>query len=146
MPQSSMIGMLLQNQENYSVVKSNRIWLMQHDSFSWLIAGDDLQYIPSITKSAVYMNETLNQWINSLDDQKRELFVNTLFDVIKATNATTFHDLSADWQKRAVDALGAIRGIDDETRKFVYQTIRSLFALAIKNIRETRRSDTFVNS
>jgi hypothetical protein len=34
MPQSSMIGMLLQNQEMYSVVKSNRIWLMQHDPFS----------------------------------------------------------------------------------------------------------------
>jgi len=141
LPQSSIIGMLLQNQENYSVVKSNRVWFMQHDPFSWLVDGSDFQYVQSVKKSALYMNGTLNQWVNSFDDQQRELFVNTLFSVIKATNATTFYDLTGDWPKKAVAVLGAIRGIDDETRKFVYQTIRSLFVLAVKNIREIRRSE-----
>jgi len=141
LPQSSIIGMLLQHQEKYSVVKSNRIWFMQHDPFSWLIDGDDFQYISSITKSALYMNGTLNQWVNSFDDQKRELFVNTLFQIIQATNATTFYDLTGDWQKRAIAVLGAMKGIDDETRRFLFQTIRSLFVLAVKNIREIRKSE-----
>jgi len=136
LPQSSIIGMLLQHQEQYSVIKSNRIWFMQHDSFSWLVDGSDFQYVQSVKKSALYMNGTLNQWVNSFDDQKRELFVNTLFHIIQATNATTFYDLTGDWPKKAVAVLGAIRGIDDETRKFVFQTIRALFALAVKNIRE----------
>ena len=136
LPQSSIIGMLLQYQEDYSVVRSNRIWLMQHDSFSWLIEGNDFQYIPSITKSALYMNETLNQWVNSYDDQKRELFVNTLFQIIQATNATTFYDLMGDWPKRAVAVLGAMKDIDDETRRLLFEIIYSLFALAVKNIRE----------
>ncbi|PHJ38648.1 hypothetical protein P378_08955 [Desulforamulus profundi] len=82
------------------------------------------------------MNGTLNKWVNSFDDQKRELFVNTLFQIIQATNASTFYDLTGDWPKKAVAVLGAIRDIDDETRKFVFQTIRALFALAVKNIRE----------
>jgi hypothetical protein len=128
--------MLLQHQEQYSVVKSNRIWLMQHDSFAWLVDGSDFQYAQSVKKSALYMNGTLNQWVNSFDDQKRELFVDTLFHIIQATNATTFYDLTGDWPKKAVAVLGAIRGIDDETKKFVFQTIRALFALAVKNIRE----------
>ncbi len=142
LPQSSIIGMLLQHQEEYSVVKSNRIWLMQHDPFSWVIDGHDFQYIPAVTRSAIYMNGTLNQWLASLDDQKRELFVNTLFQVIQATEAETFYDLVGDWQKRAVAALGAVREIDEETRKFLFQTIRSLFILAVKNIRETGRQET----
>lgn len=141
-PQSSIIGMLLQNQEKYSVVKSNRIWLMQHNPFSWLIDDDDFEYTSSITKSAFYMNETLNQWVNSLDDQKRELFVNTLYNVIKATNAATFYDLTGDWQKRAYAVLGAMKEIDDETRRFMFQTIRSLFVLAVKSIGETRKPET----
>ncbi|HBM74621.1 MAG TPA: hypothetical protein DD429_03605, partial [Clostridiaceae bacterium] len=138
MPQSSIIGMLLQNQEEYSVVKSNRVWLMQHDPFSWLIENDDFQYIPSVTKSALYMNETLNQWVNSLDDQKRELFVNTLFQIIQATNATTFYDLTEDWQKRAIAVLDAIKGIDGETKVFIFETIKALFSLALKNIWDIR--------
>jgi len=139
LPQSSIIGMLLQNQENYSVIKSGRVWIMQHDPFSWLINGDDFEYIPSVTKSALYMNGTLNQWVNTFDDQKRELFVNTLFQIIQATNATTFYDLTGDWPKRAVAVLGAMKDMDDETKKFLFQTIRSLFVLAVKNIRGTRK-------
>ena len=136
LPQSSIIGMLLHHQEQYSVVKSNRIWFMQHDPFSWLIDGSDFQYLPSISKSATYMNGTLNQWVNLYDDQKRELFINTLFQILQATEATTFYDLTGDWLKRAVAALGAMRGIDEETRTFLLLTIRSLFVLAIKNMRE----------
>lgn len=142
MPQSSIIGMLLQNQEEYSVVKSNRVWLMQHDPFSWLIEDDDFQYIPSVTKSALYMNETLNQWVNSLDDQKRELFVNTLFQIIQATNATTFYDLTEDWQKRAIAVLDAIKGIDGETKVFIFETIKALFSLALKNIWDIRSENS----
>lgn len=135
LPQSSMIGMLLHHQEHYAVVKSSRIWLMQHDPFSWIIDGDDFEYLPSITKSAAYMNGTLNQWVDLFDDRKRELFVNTLFQVLQATEAVTLYDLSGDWPKRAMAILGAMRGIDNETRTFVFHTIRSLFALAVKNIR-----------
>ncbi|NPV89667.1 MAG: DUF2974 domain-containing protein [Firmicutes bacterium] len=138
LPQSSIIGMLLQHQEHYSVVKSNRLWFMQHDPFSWLIDGSDFQYMQSVKKSALYMNGTLNQWVNSFDDQKRELFVNTLFQIIQATSATTFYDLTGDWPKKAVAMLGAIKGIDDETKAFIFQTIRALFVLAVKNIREIR--------
>jgi hypothetical protein len=111
---------------------------MQHDPFSWLIDGNDFQYIPSITKSATYMNGTLNQWMNLFDDQKRELFVNTLFQLLQATEVTTFYDLTGDWPKRAIAVLGAMRGIDDETRAFLFQTIRSLFVLAVKNIRSLK--------
>lgn len=136
LPQSSIIGMLLHNQEQYSVVKSNRIWVMQHDPFSWLIDGDDFQYLPSISKSATYMNGTLDQWVNLYDEQKRELFINTLFQILQATEATTFYDLTGDWHKRAVAALDAMRGIDEETRTFLLQTIWSLFVLTIKNMRE----------
>lgn len=138
LPQSSIIGMLLQHQENYTVVKSNRIWFLQHDPFSWQIDGSDFQYAQSVNRNALYMNGTLTQWMNSYDDQKRKLFVNTLFDVIKATNATTVYDLTGDWPQKAVAVLGAIKGIDAETKAFVFQTIIALFGLAVKNIREIR--------
>lgn len=140
-PQSSIIGMLLQHQENYSVVKSNRIGILQHDPFSWRIEDNDFLYIPSITRSANHMNKTLNQWINSFDDQRRELFVNTLFQIIQATDARTVYDLTDDWKKRAGAVLDEMGGLDNETRRFLFKAIRSLFALSVKNIWETKPED-----
>jgi len=142
LPQSSVIGMLLQHQESYSVVKSNRIWIMQHDPFSWLVNGSDFQYVQTVRNSAMFMNETLNKWISSLDDKKRELFVDTLYQVVNATDAKTFYDLTGDWQKKAVAVLRAIKGIDEETRRFVLQTIGSLFVLAVKHLRDIRSGNS----
>lgn len=84
------------------------------------------------------MNKTLNNWISSIDDSKRELFVDTLYHVIKSSGATSFYDLTGDWFKKAVAILGAIKDIDDETRSFIFKTIGSLFVLAVKNLRVTR--------
>ena len=138
LPQSSIVGMLLQNQEDYHVVRSSQIWLLQHNPLTWGIEADDFQYVPSITRGATYRNRTLNQWMNSLDDQKREMFVSTLYQIIKATNAPTYFDLAGDWPRRAVSVLNAIKGVDDDTRKAMLQIISCLVTLAVKNIPEAK--------
>ncbi len=135
MPQSALIGMLLEHHEKYVVVKSKRIGVMQHDPFSWLVEGDDFQYQEDIDDMAVFANKTIQTWLESLDDEKRELFVDTLYSIIKATGAKTFYDLTEDWWDKALAALHAIRSIDEETRSFVLHTIHSLIIMAVRNLR-----------
>jgi len=138
LPQSSLVGMLLQNQENYHVVRSSQIWLLQHNPLTWVVEGEDFRYVPSLTKGAMYRSRTINQWANSVDDRKREMFVNTLYQIIQATNAPTFYDLAGDWPKRAVSVLNAMKDIDDDTRKALFRIISLLFTLAVKNLSEAR--------
>lgn len=134
LPQSSLIGMLLQQQENYLVVESNRFWIMQHDPFSWVVDNGNFCYLEKITDGAAYFNKNINQWVCSVSDEKRDLFITTLYSVIKASGAVTFNDLSEDRQKRATAVLGAVKGIDAETRRFVLGTIKSLAVLSVKNL------------
>ena len=47
-------------------------------------------------------------------------------------------NLTGDWPPKAVAVLDAIKDIDAETKAFVFQTIKALFVLAVKNIREIR--------
>jgi hypothetical protein len=51
---------------------------------------------------AVYANRTLRAWLESLDDENRELFVDTLYSIIIATGAKTFSDLTEGWWKNPV--------------------------------------------
>ena len=139
LPQSAMIGMLLQHSETYSVVKSNRIGLLQHDPFSWVVENGAFVPVEEVRSSAMFMDETINEWADSLDDRKRETFVNALYEVIKATDAKTIYDLTDRWYEKAVAALEAVRGMDEETRSFVFQTIGLLFRLAARNLRAIRR-------
>jgi hypothetical protein len=138
LPQSSIIGMLLYQKGQYDIVESNRYWISQHDPFSWEIEGDDFNYAERLTHSATYLNETLERWISSYSDEQRALFIDSIFEVIKATNATSLSDLSDSWRTKAIAALGALKGIDPTTRKFLRQTIGALFFLSMKNMRRRK--------
>ncbi len=135
LPQSSLVGMLLQQQEDYMVIKSNEFWIMQHDPFSWVIQNNEFQYLKGITKDAEYLNSIINQWLSSLDDEKRALFITTLFSVFESIGVVYFSDLTEDWHKKVAVAMQTLRGIDTQTGDFVFNTIRSLLALYVKNIR-----------
>lgn len=131
--------MLLQHQEDYVVVESKQFWIMQHDPFSWVINQGDFQYTQDITGGAEHINSAINQWLSSLNDEKRELFVTTLYNVIESTGVVNISDFTEAWYKKAVMIIETVRGIDTETKRFVFKTIRSLLALYVRNLRFTSR-------
>jgi len=134
LPQSSIVGMLLQTQESYVVIKSARSGIMQHDPFSWVIEDDDFNYVNNISNSSLNINKALNEWLANLSEEKREVFIDTLFHTINSTNAKTLGDLSEVHIKDFAKILRTFRSIDRETRKFVAQTIRDLIVLYVRNM------------
>jgi uncharacterized FlgJ-related protein len=126
--------MLLQTQESYVVIKSARSGIMQHDPFSWVIEGDDFNYVNNISNSSLNINKALNEWLANLSEEKREVFIDTLFHTINSTNAKTLGDLSEVHIKDFAKILRTFRSIDRETRKFVAQTIRDLIVLYVRNM------------
>ncbi len=134
LPQFSLIGMLLHHQEDYLVVESKQFRIMQHDPFSWIVENKDFKYAEGITSGAEHINLVINKWLTTLDDEKLELFISTLYNIIESTGVTDFNDLSEDWFKKATLALGAIKETDEETKDFVSKTLKSFLSLYIKNL------------
>lgn len=126
-PQNSLFGMLLEHQENFRVIESSRhSGIMQHDPFSWIVEKNDFHYLDQSPSHAFSLSRSLNRWLDSLDQQKRECFVETLFQVIQASGATTFAELRSSWQQRFPAMLLAAKNIDSETRNYVIKTLQSL--------------------
>ena len=51
-PKSSVVGMLLEHEEDYTVVDSSQQGLMQHDGFSWEVLGNHFVRLHSVTRQA----------------------------------------------------------------------------------------------
>lgn len=139
LPESSLVGMLLQHHEDYTVVKSNQRGIKQHDPFSWIIEDNHFSSGCEIKGGAKLRSKTLNEWLNTLSDEKRKLFTNSLFQVLEATEAETLNELSDEWQKSATAMLYALKNIDPETRKFVFQTISELAKMSVKNLIKSKK-------
>lgn len=132
-PQSSFVGMLLESQEKFRVVKSNRQSIMQHDPFSWEVKDFDLVPVASLTATATYLDATLSGWLGGISAEHRKRLVDLIFSFLDTQNVTSGDDVINDPKKYAKLAMRAVNKEEPETRQFVKQTIRALISLGIKN-------------
>lgn len=139
-PQTALVGMLLESYENYVVVKSRQLGIMQHDPFSWVVKNNDFVYLEQVDNISLYTNKVLDTWLASLSDEKRALFIDTLYNVIKSTGAKSFSDLTEDWWEKFPAALYTIRGLDEVTLRFVIQTIQSLIRISVRMLHSDIKS------
>jgi len=139
MPQSAVVGMLLENLGSCSIVESRSLGIMQHDPYSWSVDETDFIYTDKTTKSSQYLDTTVSQWLAEVSDDKRELFVDTMFSIISAGGAKTLAQFTSSWMNAAQKSLGEFRSIDPEVRKFLLQTFRRLITISMKNLKPVSR-------
>ena len=58
-PQSSVIGMLLEHEEPYIVIRSKTVGLLQHDPYSWEVMGANFVDGEEITETSQFVDATL---------------------------------------------------------------------------------------
>jgi hypothetical protein len=136
LPESSLIGMLLQHHDNYSVVKSSKRGIMQHEPFSWIVENDDFAYANQVKSGALHRNKTLNEWLNQLTDENLKRIVDVMFEVVKKTKADTLQEFAEDWRGSISAMLSAVRTIDPESKKFLLQAVNELARLSFRKTRE----------
>ena len=134
LPQSSVIGMMLEHRENFEIIKSNSLGLLQHDQFTWEIEGNNFIYIENLTKNARFTDKTLTDWLNNLSEEERERFVDSLYSVLSSNHLTSIDDFKADWQTAIPATLHALAQLDGDTKKFILHTLKKLASLGIKNV------------
>jgi hypothetical protein len=126
--------MMLEHRENFDIVKSNGLGLLQHDQFTWEIEGNHFIYIDHLTKNARFTDKTLTDWLHNLTEEERERFVDALYGVLSANTLTSIDDFKADWQTAIPATLHALSQLDGDTKKFILHTLKKLASLGIKNV------------
>ena len=129
LPTSSVVGMLLQNEERYEVVKSSAYGMMQHNAYTWQIEDGKLVRETDIEEKQKRMDKVLNEWIFALSEEERELFVDTFFGIIGKTGATTVFEFAQNWKNNLKICLRELRGIEPDTRKRIRQILKLLFEI-----------------
>lgn len=129
-PQTSIVGMLLEHEEEYTIVHSNQIGLLQHDVYSWDVIGTSFVYLDTVDKNSKRVDKTLKLWITDMNYEQREILIDTLFDVMSETNASTLKDLTDNWISNAGIILKALHNLDDENREVIHKALMLLLKSA----------------
>lgn len=145
-PQSSIIGRLLEHDEKYIVVKSNEKGIMQHDIYSWEVLGTKIVRSKEITKESQLVDNMLRNWLKNTTTEQRKNFVNILYELLISTEATKFSDLKTNKVKNVSNIINAYKNIDEEQKKEIKQMVNLLLSSAKNSFTNKAQKDNIKNT
>ncbi|MBR3839913.1 MAG: DUF2974 domain-containing protein [Erysipelotrichales bacterium] len=135
-PESSIIGLLLEHHEEHVVVKSNQVGLLQHDALTWEVLGTNFITIDKLSAESVIISQTVSNWLNEIDDERREKFVDTVYDVITKTGMSKLSDFNNVSLKQMNAFVKGITELDNESRNMIFEILKALtseYGRVVKN-------------
>lgn len=139
-PQTSVIGMLMEYHRRYQVVRSVNTGIMQHDLLSWQVYGPRFETLEEIDEVALTTRETLREWLEKTEPDQRAAFVDTTFDMIESTRATTVGELMGDKVRNLRTMISANREMDPESRKAFNRLVGLAVSLGFDKVLDRYRN------
>ena len=134
-PQSSVVGMLLEHEEDYVIVKSTAGGLLQHDGNTWEVIGGSFVHLDTVTEDSKLIDRKLKEWLDEMPPAGRERFIDTVYETIAATNAKTLTELTSD-KIKLVKAWGAL---DQTTKNFLLKFAAILIKHNALNMKKAKK-------
>ena len=132
LPQSSVVGMLLEHEEEFTVIHSRSIGLMQHDVYRWEIMGNGFVVEEETTDSSQFIDKALKQWLQNMPKDKREGFVETVFSILDDCDAVTLKELFSG--KNALTVMKNLTGMEAQDREMIQEGMHILHRSVRKNL------------
>ena len=125
-PDTSVIGLLLESDCLRRVVRSNASGLAQHDGFSW--EAGPTEFVPAqLTKTGAYLEKAVDTWVARQDDQTLRSLVDSIFTLFEATGEDTFHSMTTQKRRTAELMMTALRGLPKEKQRELLQATGQIF-------------------
>ena len=118
-PQDSLVGLMLESEVPYVIVKSNASGAMQHSAMTWEIEDGQFIKMEKLTKNSQLNDQTFKKWTESVSDEELELFWNVFFELLFSVGIDTVNDLYAQFMHYVQEFLKAAGNMDEEKRELL---------------------------
>ena len=133
-PQTSIIGMLMDYYEPYTVVHSTASGISQHDPMTWQIYGPQFVTQPNVDQTAKVTRDTLHNWLQNSTPEQRADFVDVLFQLVDTTKATRMSDLTGEKFRSLLTMVGNRKEVNPEARRVFNRLMAQAVTLGFGNV------------
>lgn len=133
-PEASVVGMLMEHEEEYQVVKSYEIALMQHEGLTWSVDGTKFETVETTDEFSNGIQSMLKSWLEKADYNERKVMVDTLFDIWEIGGIQTvldFKDVSVHGTTAMIKAAATL---PKEHREIITHLIKVWIAESKKTV------------
>lgn len=127
-PQSSVVGLLLDRVEEPIIIHSDALGIMQHDLHSWQVMGTHFVRRESLTADSVFLRDAVHRWLEAMDDSEKSQFVTELFGAVEAGQAKNTADLI---KPKSVYKFLRTLSSDEDSRRVIAAELQNLVRAAL---------------
>ena len=125
-PKSSLIGMIFETDDIYTVVKNKAAGILQHDPYNWIVRDIDFWYEDTLSKSAEVVNTAMAGWLKGLDKDARSRFIDCVFEVADACKDNDLVSIYLNPVKSIRQMLDGYDRMDEGERQFLKEVLSGL--------------------
>lgn len=127
LPQSSVVGVVLEHDKNYRYIRSTGDGAMQHDPFSWEVSVDRFVYLHDATPYSKRVGGGIRAWLSATTTEERHRFIETFYKMISVSGARTLKELRKEGIRAFARATKQFVTMDAQERR----EFRRLFHLLV---------------
>ncbi len=125
-PEESVIGVVMNEETERTVVKSSASGFRQHDPMTWQVLGTSFVEAGGQSGNSVFVDRTVHRWLDGLSEKERRGLTEAIFDGMEATGADTVSEV----KNQGIGAAGAFvknfLTMDSEKQKDVLESVGKL--------------------
>ncbi len=129
-PKDSLVGLILEHDENFTVIESTRRGLLQHDALSWEVQGASFVRADSLSKRGLRSDTVIRDRLDAMTREEKRTFVRLFFTVLESTGAKTLTDLRRTGLRAITSMLRTVAGLSREEQETGMYLLGKLFSSA----------------
>ena len=133
-PETSIVGMLLEHGDSYEIVKSTGKGIMQHDGLSWQVYKNGFVKLDERSKESLVIDKTISTWVMGLSDNERVAFVDAVYDMLTGAGINYLSELEQYKPATLNSMVKEMSSMEPEKAKMVRRIIRALISEYGKNV------------
>ncbi len=143
-PESSLIGILFNHEEEVVIIKSIENGMKSHNIYNWDIKGTSIVRGDSLKESSKFLDKTFIQWMKTLDKDTRKNVIDCVFDILSNTKMEKARDFNDKIMSNISSILKGYSNLSKENKKKLKETlgllIKSFKDNAILEIKSSKES------
>ena len=125
-PEGSVVGMLMEHEEKYKVVKSTEFGLLQHEGFSWMIDRDKFVMTEEVDAFSKTLSASLKTWLAQMTTEQRKGVVDAFFGVFEEAGINDFTEIADIDVRTAGNLLKAVAKVPHGHRERIGKLVKLL--------------------
>ena len=136
-PEASIVGMLLEHAEEYTIIDSTNHSLMQHEPLSWNVLGNQFIYLGQRSEAAQLGDNVVREMLSGMSVEERKEFTEALYSILSmGGRVKTLEDLREGGLSSSFALVKEFIGADDKKKKVINQIVKRLAADATGELRK----------